>query len=119
MTTLLEDADPAHLDWTEAAWRDDALGREHLDTAAGVRLKNVSNLAFGGPDMRTAWLGNLLGTRVPWLRVAVPGAEMPHYRVPLGPLGPLGPLDAFAAAARERGPGAARSDDDPTEDFSH
>ena len=30
-----------------------------------------------------------LGTTIPWLRLDVPGAEMVHYRVPLGPLADL------------------------------
>jgi len=86
VTTVLEDSDAAHLAWTEAAYLADALGRPHLDIAKGRRLKNLSNLAFGGPDMRTAWLGNLLGTTIPRVRLPVAGAEMVHYRAPLGPL---------------------------------
>lgn len=84
--TLLEDVDAAHLARVEAAWEADALGREHLDTAGGRRLANLSNLAFGGPDLRTAYLGNLLGSTIPYLRLTVAGAETTHHRVPLGPL---------------------------------
>jgi hypothetical protein len=50
--TVLRDADPAHLDWVEAAFLAGGMGRPHLDRAAGRRLANVSNLAFGGPGRR-------------------------------------------------------------------
>ena len=63
-TLVLEDADPAHVDWCEAAYLRCELGRPHLDKAAGRVLKNISSLAFGGPDLRTAYLGCLLGDAV-------------------------------------------------------
>jgi len=91
-TTLLDDSDDAHVAWAEAAYRADALGRPHLDTAKSRCLKNVSNLAFGGDDMRTAWLGNLLGDSLPWVRLDVPGVPMTHHDVALGPLADLGAL---------------------------
>lgn len=90
--TLLDDSDAVHVAWAEAAYQSDNLGRPHLDIAKGERLKNVSNLAFGGPDMRTAWLGNLLGETLPWFRVDVPGLKMPHYDLPLGELARLNEL---------------------------
>ena len=83
---LFEDADPAHVARVETAWERDALGREHLDGVPPGRLGNLSNLAFGGDDLRTAFLGNLLGTTIPWLRLDVPGAPMTHYTLPLGEL---------------------------------
>lgn len=83
VTTILEDSDPEHVAWAEAAWEADALGRQHLDKAAGQRLANVSNLAFGGDDLRTVWLGNLLGSTLPRYRASVPGAPMVHTRAPL------------------------------------
>jgi len=84
VTTLLDDSDDAHVAWAEAAYQSDALGRPHLDTAKSRCLKNVSNLAFGGDDMRSAWLGNLLGDSLPWVRLDVPGVPMTHHGVALG-----------------------------------
>ena len=37
------------------------LTRPHLDRIESQRLKNISSLAFGGPDLKTVYLGCLLG----------------------------------------------------------
>lgn len=79
---ILEDADPAHVEWCEQAYRAGRLGREHLDRAAGRKLKNISSLAFGGPDLRTAFLGCLLGDRVAHFRSPIAGHPPSHWRWP-------------------------------------
>lgn len=82
-TLVLEDADPAHTDWAEQAYRAGTLGRPHLDKAAGRVLANISSLAFGGADLRTAYLGCLLGDRIAMFRAPVAGHPPPHWS--LGP----------------------------------
>jgi len=79
VVTWLEDCDAAHLAWTEAAWTADTMGREHLDTAAGRCLRNISSIAFSGPDRRTAVLGCLLGDRLATFTAPVPGAMPAHW----------------------------------------
>ena len=86
VVTVLADADPAHVAWVEAAFRAGEMGRPHLDRAAGRRLSNVSNLAFGGPDLRTAYLGCLLGGSVAHFPFPVAGRALPHWTGDLGPL---------------------------------
>jgi sugar lactone lactonase YvrE len=78
-TIVLEDADAAHVEWCEAAYREGTLGRPHLDRAAGRVLKNISSLAFGGPDLRTAYLGCLLGDAIASFRSAVAGHPPFHW----------------------------------------
>ncbi len=78
-TIMLEDADPAHVAWCEDAYQHGELGRTHLDRAAGRVLKNISSLAFGGPDLRTAYLGCLLGDAIASFRVAVAGQPPFHW----------------------------------------
>ncbi len=85
VAVLFEDSDPEHVAWAEQAWNSDSLGRAHLDKAAGKTLKNVSNLAFGGPDLRDIWLGNLLGDRLPVFRSSVAGAVPVHWNAPIDP----------------------------------
>jgi sugar lactone lactonase YvrE len=79
VATILEDADAAHVDWCEAAYQSGTLGRPHLDRAAGRVLKNISSLAFGGDDLRTAYLGCLLGDTIASFRVTVAGAAPVHW----------------------------------------
>jgi len=56
------------------------MDRPHLDKAAGRVLRNISSLAFGGPDLRTAYLGCLLGDRVASFPSPVAGAPPVHWR---------------------------------------
>jgi sugar lactone lactonase YvrE len=84
--TVLRDADDAHVAWVEAAFQAGEMGRPHLDGVKSARLRNVSNLAFGGPDLREAWLGCLLGDSVARFRAPVPGRALPHWTADLGPL---------------------------------
>ena len=83
---MFEDSDAAHLQWTEDAFLDNQLGREHLDNAKGQSMKNLSNLAFGGPDRSTLFVGNLLGDSLPCFTTEFRGAKMPHWSVALGEL---------------------------------
>lgn len=78
-TLVLEDADPGHLTWVEAAYLDGTMGREHLDRPAGRVLKNISSIAFAGPDRRTAVLGCLQGDALAALRLPVAGALPLHW----------------------------------------
>jgi sugar lactone lactonase YvrE len=78
-TTVLEDADAQHVEWCEAAYLSGTLGRPHLDRAAGRVLKNISSLAFGGADLRTAYLGCLLGDAIASFRTGVAGAPPVHW----------------------------------------
>jgi sugar lactone lactonase YvrE len=76
---ILEDCDPAHLERCEAAFLAGTMGRAHLDTCGGRILRNISSLAFGGPDRRTAFLGCLLGEAIAFFRAPVAGAPPVHW----------------------------------------
>jgi sugar lactone lactonase YvrE len=79
---MIEDADAAHLAWVEEAFQSATMGRPHLDRAAGRVLKNISSIAFGGPDLRTAYLGCLLGDRVAFFQSPVAGHAPVHWSYP-------------------------------------
>ncbi len=79
VTVMLEDADPAHVEWCEQAYLGGTLGRPHLDKAAGSVLRNISSLAFGGPDRRTAYLGCLQGDAIATFRAPVAGHAPTHW----------------------------------------
>jgi len=77
-TVILEDSDPEHLARIEQAFRAGELDRPHLD-AIPTRLRSLSSLAFGGPDRKTVYLGNLLDDCIYTFPSPVAGAEPPHW----------------------------------------
>ncbi len=83
-TIVLEDVAPHHLAQVEAAYVAGTMGREHLDHAGGRLLRNISSLAFGGPDLRTAYLGCLLGDSIATFRAPVAGHPPTHWHYPRG-----------------------------------
>ncbi len=78
-TLILEDADPDHLAEVEAAFQAGAMDRPHLDQVKSRKLRNISSLAFGGRDLRTAFLGCLLGARIAYFRAPVLGRPPVHW----------------------------------------
>ncbi len=78
-TLILEDSDPEHLAWVEAAFQAGTMGREHLDAVKSRKLKNLSSLAFGGRNLRTAFLGSLQGERIGFFRAPVMGRPPVHW----------------------------------------
>lgn len=76
---ILQDADSAHLEWVEQAYRTHSMDRSHLDTKGGRKLGNISSLAFGGPDLKTAYLGCLLDESVYMFRSPVAGFRPQHW----------------------------------------
>jgi hypothetical protein len=55
------------------------MGRPHLDKSSGKVLKNISSLAFGGPGLRTAYLGCLLDDRIAHFDAPVAGHRPYHW----------------------------------------
>ncbi|NIA68892.1 SMP-30/gluconolactonase/LRE family protein [Pelagibius litoralis] len=76
---ILEDCDPDHLAEVEKAFQDGVMDRPHLDRNSGRKLRNISSLAFGGPDLRTAYLGCLLGDQIASIRTEVMGRPPVHW----------------------------------------
>ena len=83
---LLEDVDPDHLAEVERAFQAGEMGRPHLDQVRSRRLGSISNIAFGGPDLRTAFLGCLVGDAVAFFDSTVAGRRPTHWDADLGPL---------------------------------
>ena len=81
-TVWLEDSEPEHLAWVEAAYQASDMGRPHLDGVKSQLLRNTSSLAFGGPDLRTGYLGCLLGDALPTIRMPVAGHPPIHWSYP-------------------------------------
>jgi sugar lactone lactonase YvrE len=75
----LQDADTEHLAWVEEAYQTNAMGRPHLDGVKSKTLRNISSLAFGGSDLRTGYLGCLLGDSLATVRMPVAGHPPIHW----------------------------------------
>jgi len=77
---VIDDSDRQHLASVEHAFQASAMSSEHLERGQDRLLRNVSSLAFGGPDLQTIYLGTLMGSSIPYFRSQVPGHPPPHWR---------------------------------------
>ncbi len=85
-TIIIEDSDQDHINEVEAAYQSGQMDRSHLDQVKSSALKSISNLAFGGPDLKMAYLGCLLGDKIACFSVPFTGVPLPHWDADLGPL---------------------------------
>jgi hypothetical protein len=76
---VLEDQEPGHVARIEQAFLAGRLTLEMVHESHARKLRNVSSLAFGGPDLRTAYLGCLSGDRLATFRSPVAGAPPAHW----------------------------------------
>ncbi|MBC7705930.1 MAG: SMP-30/gluconolactonase/LRE family protein, partial [Rhodoferax sp.] len=74
-----DDADGVTAQRLEAAFKAGTLDRPLLSAARGRRLSNVTCLAFGGPDLRTAYMGCLAGDSLATFRSPVAGLPPVHW----------------------------------------
>lgn len=75
-----------HIDQAEESFRNAKFSRAHFETTPAKTLRNISSLAFGGSDLRTAYLGSLLGDGIPCFKTDTPGLRMAHFDYSLGSL---------------------------------
>ena len=79
-TLFLDNSDPDDVAAAEAAWRSgEPMPRALLDIGKRQILGNASSLAFGGPDLRTLYIGTLWGSRVAHLPSPAAGAAPAHW----------------------------------------
>lgn len=78
-TVVIEDVDPDHLLDVEKAFQAGIMSRPHLDVAKSKLLQNISSLAFGGKDLKTAYLGCLLGESVYSFDASFSGHPPTHW----------------------------------------
>lgn len=79
MRVILDDGDPqASRTLMDAFWRGEAT--PELMLAAGGKIAPwFASLTFGGPDLKTVYIGSLRGTRIPAFRSPVAGLPMVHW----------------------------------------
>jgi hypothetical protein len=80
---VLADSDDAHIAHIEAALKTGAMGKDDFLKVTSDKMENVSSIAFGAPDLRTAFLGSLTSPSLLSFRSPVAGAPMTHWGLAL------------------------------------
>ena len=76
---VFEDGNAEHIAEVERVLTDRSIKREHFYVKSGTHVQNIASIAFGGPDLRTAYLGSLSGDTIATFRSPVPGLALPHW----------------------------------------
>jgi hypothetical protein len=82
---LIEESDPEQLARLAAIQNSTGLVKSMLYEERGSRLRNISSVAFGGADLKTVFLGSLMGTEILSFRSPVAGIKPAHWD--FGPFG--------------------------------
>ncbi len=80
-TIVFEDCDADALATVEDAFQRGELGRKHMDSVVSDVARSISSIAFGGPDRKTAYMGNLLDDKIYSFRSPIAGAVPSHWQV--------------------------------------
>ena len=76
---LIEASQPERLARIAHMQRTTGVVRSALYEEPGPMLRNISSVAFGGPDLKTVFIGSLMGERVLSFRAPVAGARPAHW----------------------------------------
>ena len=79
-SVILEDADPEAVARAERHYAENRLSRADVDSGRDRTLGNLASVTFGGPDLKTVYLGSLFGKRIATFRSPIAGAAPPHWR---------------------------------------
>ena len=77
--TLLDDSDPEAVRRLNQHYEARTLTPEIMGACAGTLAPWMASLTFGGPDLRTVYLGSLRGTTLPSFRSPVAGLPLVHW----------------------------------------
>ncbi len=79
MLTLLDEGDPAKVDALEHQFLNNHVTEEVLFATGSGIAPWMASITFGGPDLRTAYIGSLKGKTIPYFRAPAPGLPMIHW----------------------------------------
>lgn len=77
--TLLDDGNPEQIEIFDRHFFEGTMTPELMTATVGTIAPLMASLTFGGPDLRTVYLGSLKGTTLPYFRSPVPGLPLPHW----------------------------------------
>jgi sugar lactone lactonase YvrE len=76
---LLDEGDPKKVEALEQAFFKNHVTEDVLfPTGQGI-APWMASVTFGGPDLRTVYVGSLKGNRIPYFRSPIPGLPMVHW----------------------------------------
>ncbi|MCB1396252.1 MAG: SMP-30/gluconolactonase/LRE family protein [Rhodobacteraceae bacterium] len=76
---ILDDDNPAASAALQEAFERDALTPNHIQACGGTLAPFFASITFGGPDLRTVYIGSIKGTRLPAFRSPVAGLPLTHW----------------------------------------
>jgi gluconolactonase len=79
LLTLLDDGDPEGTKSLDHAYYHAKVTPDIMAKAGGVLAPWMASLTFGGPDLKTVYLGSLRGTTIPYFRSPVAGQPLIYW----------------------------------------
>lgn len=79
---LLDEGDPAKVAALEEQFFANRVTEDVLFATGTGIAPWMASVTFGGPDLRTVYIGSLKGSRIPYFRAPVAGLPMVHWRNP-------------------------------------
>lgn len=76
---LLDEGDPQKVDALERQFFANHVTEDVLFATGQGVAPWMASVTFGGPDLRTAYIGSLKGRRIPYFHAPVPGLPMVHW----------------------------------------
>ena len=77
---ILDDGNEKSSLLMEQAFVEDRLTPDDMLNAGGTIAPWFASVTFGGPDLKTVYIGSLRGTRIPYFQSPVAGLPMVHWR---------------------------------------
>jgi sugar lactone lactonase YvrE len=79
LRVLLDEGDPQIVDALERQFFDNRVTEDVLFATGQGIAPWMASVTFGGPDLRTAYIGSLKGRRIPYFQAPLPGLPMVHW----------------------------------------
>jgi gluconolactonase len=79
LKVLLDEGDPQKVDALERAFFGNHVTEDVLFATGQGVAPWMASVTFGGPDLRTLYIGSLKGSRIPYFRAPVAGLPMVHW----------------------------------------
>ncbi len=80
LKVLLDEGDPAKVEALERQFLAGKVTEDVLFATGQGIAPWMASVTFGGPDLRTAYIGSLKGKRIPYFRAPVAGLPMVHWK---------------------------------------